>query len=569
MDLEPRKVKQFLSSLYYDNEQPGYFRKRGFELLAKLAYMGLIGPEGVIEKLKDVSVSDDRFLIISAVRQSYRFYKFFDAEFATWLEDMSFHQDYEIRSEAFYARGRVSFCRALTDAHYPTFLQELNRTIELCSHSESELENRVDASLLKNISVALRGIFIDDSKIEIDSYITQAQVKLWQYISFSGGRDEVAYFVNITEGLSAIRRIYGTNPQSWLDVRAELIELLVHLEELEICLVSSSLWQNTLTTDQLRGLEQNVIRNMLVGKLRYDVHRLKSVEREGLVQSNRRKELLSKIIHFLLAADNSGEEAEQLKFKLLSDYHKVFPEGDLSVLNGMLDEIDAGDPLAVSRMYVQLISEQSGANIRIETGTPTGDEMLISLLAEIRILLPSYGTEKLREASLVLRDVINYMINAWRGGKDEFEFLFDPITKEAALQKSMMIYFKASDRSGRYTPEVKDFADGGRVDIVYRSDSLELPIELKRSLTELSWETVLQNYIAQAQTYANSRDQLAVFAVLDISPNAATRPESDIRNLVKILHLQGRQNVPSNFPDYVVAFIVPGNKMLPSERSKY
>lgn len=132
----------------------------------------------------------------------------------------------------------------------------------------------------------------------------------------------------------------------------------------------------------------------------------------------------------------------------------------------------------------------------------------------------------------------------------------------------MLTYLQASPRASMYIPEVKEFADGGRADIVYNSPLMQLPIELKRFFELLSWNLIENKFIGQAQSYAYSRDLISFFVLLDLSPQNSNRPESDIRTLFKILSLSPRQNLGSEISNYVIAFIIPENKISPSERSK-
>ena len=44
---------------------------------------------------------------------------------------------------------------------------------------------------------------------------------------------------------------------------------------------------------------------------------------------------------------------------------------------------------------------------------------------------------------------------------------------------------------------------------------------------------------------------------------------NDVRDLCGIVHLETQHRVNEKHPDYIIWCIIPANKILPSERSKY
>jgi len=123
----------------------------------------------------------------------------------------------------------------------------------------------------------------------------------------------------------------------------------------------------------------------------------------------------------------------------------------------------------------------------------------------------------------------------------------------------------------RYRKEVTEVADGGRVDILYTSDNITIPVELKKTDQKPTTESIAQNYLAQAQTYSYPYDQLGIFVLLDNSNkfDAKKSPINDIRELFNIQHMKPYYDVDERFPNYVVTVIIPGNKITPSIRSTY
>ncbi len=524
----------------------------------------------MIDKLADLATDEEPALLIFALKCLYRLHMFVSTGLKDWLESMIFHSSPEVRSEAYHSRARIRFYSSLAGYDVAIYIDGLTAAIKDCENAMVEMQNRVDAEILLKIAIALKWIAQNKDDNELCLVFDSAKSSLRQFISFRGSSDEIIYFINIFNTLFAIRSIQKSDPARWLDIKKELVDLLVNMQKMDIEHVSTNPKQNTFAQSQVFFLREGLVKAILLPKLHYEIFRLKQLEQEGILETEQQKYLLNTIIGWLEESKSLVMSRGINDYELFTKFHSAFPETNAGYLKERLDGIKPDNTAQIVDLFVQITSEQvRNRGVQISTGIPTGDEILTCLVDEVKKLLPNYIEGKFIEAMFILRDVINYIINASRGSKDQFGFLFKPDAIEKELQDSMMVYLRASDRSSKYIPEVKDFADGGRVDIVYKSDRLELPIELKRSLDALSWEKITTNYIAQAQTYANTRDQLSIFLTLDLSPQSVEKPELNVKDLFRILTLKGRQDVPSNYPNYVIAFILPGNKILPSGRSKY
>jgi hypothetical protein len=221
------------------------------------------------------------------------------------------------------------------------------------------------------------------------------------------------------------------------------------------------------------------------------------------------------------------------------------------------------------------ISQQYITHISSVTGNRTGDEIFHRLINEIGLLLPSYPNNKFFEFKIVLSDIIRYMIavsSKKSSGGGFFKFLFTKTATEKDLQESLFAHLEMSSNIGsRYSSEVSEVADGGRVDILYKSDNVVIPIELKKTDEKPTNESIENHYLAQAQTYCYPYDQLGIFLLLDNSDKSSElrSPINDIRELFNIHHMQPYYSVEKRAPNYIVSVIVSGNKVTPSTRSRY
>ena len=139
---------------------------------------------------------------------------------------------------------------------------------------------------------------------------------------------------------------------------------------------------------------------------------------------------------------------------------------------------------------------------------------------------------------------------------------------EQDLQDSMLRFFEHSKIADGLEHEQTKFVDGGRVDIVYKKDLITIPIELKKSLNRPTKAELEKLYIAQAQTYAAGYDQLGIFVLLELSDKSKESPPN-FKDWFKIHHLNPSTNIDTEYPDYIISVVIPGNRTSPSLKSTY
>lgn len=565
-NLDAKQAKQFLGSLLNDKRESSYNRRKSLEIIARLTLLNKIGVEGTIDKLLDIEVTEDHFIILQAIKFSHHFYKKFKNEIIEWLTTFSLHTDPEIRSESYFALGRIHFIIGVGHFEQIEFSSLLIVANEYFTKSYKEIENRIDALLFSNLSSFLLEI-LRPEKENLELLYKSAETNLKKYIFYSLSSSHLSIFVNLVECLNSIKNIATSQPDTWLDFRKELNEILIEMYKIEALALCNDFINGSSVENEVASIRDHLLNNILIDKFQLEIKKLRKLSLDNLT-SLEQKELITRIIDLIDLSQNPKKNIS-LNTELLIKLRSTFPSIPLETIKIDLKSLDSENIVGITDIFLRYsnVSRSFMGNI-LTTGYSQGDEILDIISSRIREFLPNYPLEKFVEFGFVLRDIVNFFINSVRGDKTRFGFLFKTNALEVELQQSMLSYLQVGPRAGLYISEVKEFADGGRADIVYNSPRMQLPIELKRSIESLSWDEIENKFIGQAQSYAYSRDLISFFVLLDLSPQSPNRPESDIRSLFKIISLSPRQNLESEISNYVIAFIIPGNKVNPSERSK-
>lgn len=566
--VESKQVKTFLRDLFSDQSQDFYLRKRALQLLAYLSLINRIKPESVIATILDIDETENEFIVGSGIKIASTFIHLFKASIVSWAQGLALSNNMEIRSEAFLLLGKNHLFEGLLASNTCEFITNLEEAKSYFDRSVSEIENRIDASMLSEVALFLLKVKTQTNYPLSEVYL-RLQSKLWEFIRLSTHEADSLFFVNFCHPISVLHQIALTTPDNWIDFRAELNTVLQELLKIEIRSVTKGLVQEGILDSYTLAIKEQLIMGLLATKLGSHIARLKRMKDEMLVETTEQMNLLDELLEYLMSASDKKKDLSNTT-EIVSRLHGAFPLIPLETITQDIRAIDLADPVSVSRIFEQYAFRYRQIEPReLETGYQQGDEIHKMIVQKIRGYLPNYDQGKFFEFMLVLRDVINYFVGASRASIRRMPFLFKSRALEVELQNSMLTFFNISKRADQYSPEVVEAADGGRVDILFRGNRLQVPIELKKSKLILDWDTVKKNYVSQAQTYAHTRDQLAFFVVLDVSKKSPAKPSPDIRELFKVIHLDTEHKLDAEFPDYVICFIIPANKISPHERSTY
>jgi len=563
--LNPKQAQTFLRAIFTDQVQDFYLRKRALQLIGYLTLTNKIKPEWLIAIITDIDETENEFIVSSALKLASYAVHLSKKSIISWTSSLTLNGNSEIRSEAFFLLGKNLLLETVIAENIESFIIRLEESIGYFQKSQGEIENRTDASLLEAIAMLLLNI---KTKPDDDHYAIykQVEIKLWSYIRFNTNRDDSTFFTNIFRTISVAYTVAKSDPENWIDFKTELNEISKEILKLEIRTLAESLLKEEIIDSFVLSLKEGVIIELLSGKLRNQISRLKRIKDESLLDSPAQLALVDDLIDAIL-----GERKKKVftSGEIIARLHTAFPLVRLERISRDINSIDSSNSMLVAKLFEDYALEYSNVEVsEFKTGYPQGDEMHKLIVDEVRGNLPRYEERKLLEFMLVLRDVISYFIASTRASKKRLPFLFKHDAKEIDLQNSMMDFFNFGKRADQYLPEVSESADGGRTDILYRGQSVQIPLELKRSNEVLTWDSIKADYISQAQTYAYTRDQLAFFIILDQSTKKKGNPSANIKDLFKLIHLDTHHFIAEKFPDFVICLIISGNKIVPNERSK-
>jgi hypothetical protein len=244
----------------------------------------------------------------------------------------------------------------------------------------------------------------------------------------------------------------------------------------------------------------------------------------------------------------------------------------VSKLKNIQDVNDVKEVLSLIKTYTEKKYER---NIDVYTGDTTGEEIYLEMLSSIKTAIPHYSEQKLNIFMRILEETIRYLMLTVKSKRTEdFNFLYlekhggkGNKASERDFQDSLYKHYLYSKIAYVAEEEISNFADGGRIDIVFKLNKFTFPVELKKTKNQISRDSVREKYLEQLHTYIYSYDQLGIFVVLDLNEKSA--PVNDVRELVYLDNIQPLYELGNKYPDFIVVVIVPGNKPLPSDKSTY
>lgn len=343
-------------------------------------------------------------------------------------------------------------------------------------------------------------------------------------------------------------------------------------------LINITTSENTIWKSNLEKLKTNIneqiLSNLFIKNLNYYNLRI-----DNLINQNKEDEILIGFLSYIKDIINKKNEEQSFDDQKLLEICLMIkevvpnarPEDLLTALKSSSSEDKLEDVLGIISKYTET---KYAKKLGFLTGFEVGEEIFNMILKSIEVKIPDYSKEKLNIFMKIVEEVIRYLLLTVRFKKDEFKFLYTQENggkgdkaSERDLQDSLYKHFKYSNIAYASREEIRDFADGGRIDIVFNLDNYEFPVELKKTKKEISIESIREKYLEQVSTYIYSYEQLGIFVLLDL--NTKEKPVNDVRNLVYLDYMQPLYELNDKFPDYIVVVIIPGNKPLPSQKSEY
>lgn len=566
---ESRIVKRFFSKLFEDDPNT-YLRQRGLEYLCELTLLEAVRFEYTKDFLLEEAASTGN-THIDCVRLRWLFLLFGDVqECYRVFEKESQSQDFELASEARYRVGLIHLIYRVNQASTAQAVAELKEAKKWFDSAQKEVENRLDARFFGVTSDYLLALLGFQSELAEEHYNELGKI-LWERRVWGYLPDSSLLEYRIFKCLSGFRSmICSTTRESyWTDYKKELSLLCSYFNDL--LLKTDSAIRLDLSVSNFKG---NPVRALLT---QYYVHNLSA----------------SQVKIDAILADTPHSEIAQINFLTdlsdrLSEYREKKNDDSLSTVAALCSGFDWMDPARIVQDVVQLkeidtvdlsiraslairyAKEQQHSQVSYLTGYSVGDEIVSMLITRVKSLIPSYPIKEFAIFTSVLSDLVRYAYQAETQPKEFFPYLYDPGVKlEASFQKPLFERLTAGERASNYHYEESDLVGASRLDIVYRDQQVVFPIEIKKTDIFPSWESVKNDYVAQVQMYNRPYNQLGFLVIFERSRKADGKPLNDIRSLVEILHLTPFYPVPEKFPNFVVALIIPANKVRPSNYTKY
>lgn len=541
---DKQSLKTLISKIFKD-ETDNYVRRKSLESLCDLTILNVVRKGFTTDFLLEIKDTEDIYVLTVCIKFLFFFHEEEEHEVINRLRQFCNHHSGEVSSEAYFRLGQIYFFKA-NERDYVDNLQE---AYEYFKKANLEVENRLDAKLFERItSILLRQNQNEDAIEDIGEII-------WNLTAFDFYSEANTLYFKLYESIQKLSFLVNSNTDEFFedefnalcDNHYQLINLTLEnqIEDKYLSLFKSNLLSNYFEPFYCSSLKAEKAR----------VKRLSKTHRnEG------------QFWNYIIGLLEQESDKKKEDFNLILELSNIVGSEKVKNIN---EKIDLANPHEI----ISFIGENhEKSNDKLITGSNIGDDIFKNLTSRLNTFIPEYPKHRLLEFQLVLEDIIRYVKRSSEGetSNPNFSFLFDEKALEKDLQQSMMNMLKfASDRADFYSEENKEFTDGGRVDIKYQNQSITIPIELKRTANIITEDLIRNKYLSQAQTYTYNRDQLGIFVVLDLYKKDKDKPMNNLRDLFGITHLETQHRVNENHPDYIVWCIVPGNKILPSERSNY
>lgn len=565
---EAKVIKKFFNHLF-EFETNSYLRLKAVEYISELTLLDFISYEFTKDfLLEDVSTGDS---FIDSVRLKYLFLLYGDDQRCYNIFKIEAqNQNSELASEACYRIGLVHLLYKANHTMYETIILELEQAKYWFDLSFRLTENRVDAyffSLTSQYLLSLLGLdpYSSDTFFEKLTDVL-LEKRIWSYASAQNVLENRIY-----QSLYNLRVIVKkvSEEKLWTNYKKNFLILSNCLNEL--------LFNEALSTrfiNSINSFNENPL-NAVLEKYYIQNFSACSLKIDAIIENADSSE--QQLIDFL----------SDLKARLATQNEKKndIPVNSVAVLCSSFSQIDASiiiydvkqlvdqgksDLQIQAQLAIKYSSRFRLDQVSYSTGYLVSDEVLQLLKGGLLKCLPAYDPYKMAIFINVLSDLIRYAYQAETLPKKFFPHLYDSTIKlEEIFQNHLYTKLVAGDRALNYHYEESDVVGASRLDIVYRENDLVFPIEVKKTDKIPDWEAVKRGFVAQVQMYNRPYNQLGFLVIFDISPKKDSAPLNDIRSLVEILHMTPYYPIVEKYPDYVVAIIIPANKISPSVYTTY
>lgn len=564
-----KSKRQFLQEVF-DKSDNHFLRKKAIESLTLMCISGeTVNNNSALSLLLDVEDDEDSFVLSATIKYLYILnekLELNDTNIINKIDKLRFHCDGEVASSAEFYAGLGHLLTANMASNKRVFFTKIHMASEHFKTTKEVAENRIDAELLYEICKLINSSMTNQKHFKAEFLSTirallEERKRSFIYLEIPD------FELWIYKVACKLHEIICSRVDEWLDIRSELNNVCFFFYNMiDIELRGEGYSERKKISG---AIDRFILQPYYKASLNQHLAAIKKLSHDSLdVQ-------LRDFCTYLVVSIEQDNLKKKPDIDVVIQIMNACPNSDHAKLNEDIEKCNLDDPVSLVKLVGRYAAQEQMLSISSVTGNRVGDEIFDALIKEINSLIPNYSLEKLIEFKIVLSDVIRYVLSATSqkaSGGGFFKYLFDDNASENDLQDSIYAYLDM--KSGcryKYSKEVAEVADGGRVDILYKSDSSTIPIELKKTNQKPTPESIVEFYLGQAQTYCYPHDQLGLFILLDVSCKASElqSPINDIRDLFIIQNMKPYYELDQMAPNYVVSIIIPGNKITPSKRSKY
>lgn len=575
-NISERELKMFIRNVL-ENEENGYVKILTIETLIFLTNLNKIRKGSTIDILLDIEDEEDSFVLITMLRYLTIFQDEHD-DIIEKLERLKGHENPEVSSEAYYRLGLINFLDCNASIEKDQFFNLLNESMVLFNYARGQIENRTDAEYYYHVCRFLESFFITNEKQMNDSFDCLFKTSSSRQ-AFHYNENFLVTEYKINKIFLNLKYIYDSTKghDGWIDFYNEFRQLSIyHYEILDISLSGNEFQKNLLSRVKSQ-VNDNIAKSLYLKNFSYYEARINNAVTAyssdqtlknflnyllELIRKDEKKKDNDSIIEVCAKIDNviQGSNQKSNIMELVQTFKTTHN----------IENLD--DILEIITKYTET---KYASNFEFITGFDVGEEIFKRLYKSINEAMSNYDNEKLQIFMRIIEEIIRYLILTVRNKRDDvFGFLYTEKhggkgsrASERDLQDSLLKHFHYSKIAYGAKEEINNFADGGRIDIVYNINNYIFPIELKKTKEKISQESIQKKYLEQVHSYIYSYQQLGVFVLLDL--NEKDKPVNDVRDLVYLEHLEPLYDLKNKYPDNIVVVIIPGNKPLPSDKSTY
>lgn len=561
-------IRRFLENVY-ESDESTYTKLKAIEWYSELTLGRVIPTRAASTFLFDV---DNPETYIQIAKLKYLFLLFGDEpDVYDVLVAASDNEDVEIASEAYYRRGLLHLLYRAGQSDELGFLSEIEQARKLFNQAVDIIENRVDALFFSMVTQCIEQLLAMEQEAYQESF-QALDALLRRRAIWSSKRTSDLLEWHIYRSLCSMRAVaeHTSRPSRWLEWRDDFSLLAKHANDAVVL--------HSLSRQLQKTYEQFTSNLVPFLPEEYYINNLSAFTNqlaELLVKLGDSDPELSRFLTTISATIEAKKQKKSLdtSLSLLFEFRLACPEVPveqiLADFNQIRNSVDS-DEAAYYKLALRYKRKESSANrMLMQTGFPAGDEILNLISAKIKQKVPGYPELSKSIFLDILGDLINFAFNAETGDRQWYAIYYDSsIREEKTFQKDLYNRLKTTTRAVSYRMEMSNMGSGGRMDIVYEENQTLFSIEVKRESTPSSWEEIERDYVPQAQMYTTPYNQLGFLVIFELSPKT-DGPLPDIRDRVAILHHKPVYALAGQYPDYIVAIIIPANRVVPSALTIY